>query len=85
MGIPLSNEIKSLVDRANFAHLSTLMPDGSPHEIAYFWLPGTLSAFLDKAPTYRVFFELAGGAVHGVERSRLEHAIPSGDKKGRNQ
>jgi Na+/H+ antiporter NhaD/arsenite permease-like protein len=35
--------------------------DGSPHQIAYFWLTGTLSAFLDNAPTYLVFFELAGG------------------------
>jgi Na+/H+ antiporter NhaD/arsenite permease-like protein len=35
--------------------------DGSPHEMAYFWLTGTLSAFLDNAPTYLVFFELAGG------------------------
>jgi PPOX class probable F420-dependent enzyme len=30
MGIPLSDEIKALVDRPNFAHLATLMPDGSP-------------------------------------------------------
>src|SRR5437899_12475726 len=37
--------------------------DGSPHEFAYFWLTGTLSAFLDNAPTYLVFFELAGGAA----------------------
>jgi Na+/H+ antiporter NhaD/arsenite permease-like protein len=35
--------------------------DGSPHELAYFWLAGGLSAFLDTAPTYLVFFELAGG------------------------
>ncbi len=35
--------------------------DGSPHAIAYFWLTGVLSAFLDNAPTYLVFFELAGG------------------------
>src|SRR5262249_2630984 len=35
--------------------------DGSPHETAYFWLTGALSAFLDNAPTYLVFFELAGG------------------------
>jgi Na+/H+ antiporter NhaD/arsenite permease-like protein len=35
--------------------------DGSPHDVAYFWLTGTLSAFLDNAPTYLVFFELAGG------------------------
>jgi Na+/H+ antiporter NhaD/arsenite permease-like protein len=35
--------------------------DGSPHEAAYFWLTGSLSAFLDNAPTYLIFFELAGG------------------------
>ena len=34
---------------------------GTPHEVAYFWLTGMLSAFLDNAPTYLVFFELAGG------------------------
>jgi len=35
--------------------------DGLPHEVAYFWLTGILSAFLDNAPTYLVFFELASG------------------------
>ena len=35
--------------------------DGSPHDGAYFWLTGLLSAFLDNAPTYLVFFQLAGG------------------------
>jgi Na+/H+ antiporter NhaD/arsenite permease-like protein len=35
--------------------------DGSPHEVAFFWLTGLLSAFLDNVPTYLVFFELAGG------------------------
>lgn len=35
--------------------------DGTPHEAAYFWLTGSLSAFLDNAPTYLVFFQLAGG------------------------
>jgi Na+/H+ antiporter NhaD/arsenite permease-like protein len=29
--------------------------------MAYFWLTGILSSFLDNAPTYLVFFELAGG------------------------
>lgn len=36
-------------------------PGGVPDESAYFWLTGLLSAFLDNAPTYLVFFELAGG------------------------
>jgi Na+/H+ antiporter NhaD/arsenite permease-like protein len=46
-----------------FAPLLRLItePDGTPHEVAYFWLTGSLSAFLDNAPTYLVFFELAGG------------------------
>jgi Na+/H+ antiporter NhaD/arsenite permease-like protein len=35
--------------------------DGSPHPVAYFWLTGILSAILDNAPTYLVFFKLAGG------------------------
>jgi Na+/H+ antiporter NhaD/arsenite permease-like protein len=35
--------------------------NGAPSDVAYFWLTGVLSAFLDNAPTYLVFFELAGG------------------------
>jgi Na+/H+ antiporter NhaD/arsenite permease-like protein len=35
--------------------------DGSHDTVAYFWLTGLLSSFLDNAPTYLVFFELAGG------------------------
>ena len=30
MAIALSNEIRALLDGPNFAHLATLMPDGSP-------------------------------------------------------
>lgn len=30
MAIALSNEVKALLDKPNFAHLATLMPDGSP-------------------------------------------------------
>jgi Na+/H+ antiporter NhaD/arsenite permease-like protein len=36
-------------------------PDGRPIDAAYFWLTGGLSSFLDNAPTYLVFFNLAGG------------------------
>ncbi len=35
--------------------------NGEHHEVAFFWLTGILSAFLDNAPTYLVFFQLAGG------------------------
>ncbi len=46
--------------------------NGGPNEVAYFWLTGILSSFLDNAPTYLVFFELAGG-----DPARLmgEHAM----------
>jgi Na+/H+ antiporter NhaD/arsenite permease-like protein len=46
-----------------FASLVGLVtnPDGSPNNAAYFWLTGLLSSFLDNAPTYLVFFQLAGG------------------------
>jgi Na+/H+ antiporter NhaD/arsenite permease-like protein len=38
--------------------------DGSPHQVAYFWYTGVMSAFLDNAPTYLLFFGLAGGDAH---------------------
>ena len=49
--------------QGQFAFLLTAVTanDGQPHQVAYFWLTGLLSAFLDNAPTYLVFFELAGG------------------------
>ena len=36
-------------------------PDGSPDPAMYLWATGLLSAFLDNAPTYLVFFNTAGG------------------------
>jgi PPOX class probable F420-dependent enzyme len=33
MSIPLSPEIRALLDGSNFAHLATLMPDGSPQSV----------------------------------------------------
>lgn len=35
--------------------------DGQPVPAMYFWATGLLSSFLDNAPTYLVFFNLAGG------------------------
>ena len=48
-------------------HLSSLIqmvtnPEtNEPINLAYFWITGTLSSFLDNAPTYLVFFNMAGG------------------------
>ena len=33
MAINLSPEVQQLIDRPNFAHLATLMPDGSPQSV----------------------------------------------------
>jgi Na+/H+ antiporter NhaD/arsenite permease-like protein len=49
-------------ERGTFSWLVTAVTsEGRPNDIAYLWLTGVLSAFLDNAPTYLVFFELAGG------------------------
>ncbi|BAK75688.1 Na+/H+ antiporter NhaD and related arsenite permease-like protein [Pseudogulbenkiania sp. NH8B] len=47
-------------------HLAALVAlvsgeDGMPVNAMYFWLTGLLSSFLDNAPTYLVFFNLAAG------------------------
>ncbi len=38
--------------------------DGEPNSFLYFWITGTLSGFLDNAPTYLVFFNTAGGQAN---------------------
>jgi len=48
--------------RGAFAWIAGLTSTGNTaHNLAYFWLSGMLSGFLDNAPTYLMFFELAGG------------------------
>ena len=46
-----------------FAPLVALVTnaDGEFNNTVFFWLTGVLSAFLDNAPTYLAFFNLAGG------------------------
>ena len=46
-------------------------PDGSPDPAMYFWATGALSSFLDNAPTYLTFFNMALGKL-GLS----EHMIP---------
>jgi len=43
------------------AAINVLARDGTPDTAVYFWATGVLSSFLDNAPTYLVFFQLAGG------------------------
>lgn len=60
--VPVVAILKAGMDGA-LAPLVALVtqPSGAPNDFAYFWLTGMLSGFLDNAPTYLVFFELAGG------------------------
>jgi Na+/H+ antiporter NhaD/arsenite permease-like protein len=60
--VPVVAILKAGMDGA-FAPLVSLVTSasGQPNDLAYFWLTGGLSSFLDNAPTYLVFFELAGG------------------------
>ncbi|MGV8964237.1 MAG: sodium:proton antiporter [Candidatus Saccharimonadaceae bacterium] len=48
-----SGSLKSLIHFAN--------PNGVADKALYFWLTGFLSAILDNAPTYLIFFQMAGG------------------------
>ena len=50
-------------EAGHFAGLIALVHDntGQPVNTMYFWMTGLLSAFLDNAPTYLVFFNMAGG------------------------
>jgi Na+/H+ antiporter NhaD/arsenite permease-like protein len=62
-----------------FAPLLTLLnnPDGTPNNAMYFWLTGGLSSFLDNAPTYVVFFEIAKALPHMPEEAYV--AIRGGE------
>ena len=52
----------------------TMHADGQFDPVAIFWLTGMLSAFLDNAPTYLVFFHLAGGDTAELTGS-LNHVL----------
>jgi Na+/H+ antiporter NhaD/arsenite permease-like protein len=60
--IPVIAMLRAGADGA-FAPIVQLVtsPDGQPIPAMYFWASGTLSSFLDNAPTYLVFFNLASG------------------------
>ncbi|MFP6558467.1 sodium:proton antiporter [Paraburkholderia sp. B3] len=54
-----------------FAGLIRLVNDapGRPNDAMYFWATGLLSSFLDNAPTWLVFFNLAGGDASALMTS----------------
>lgn len=60
-----------------FAGLIALVHDsaGNPVNAMYFWMTGLLSAFLDNAPTYLVFFNMAGGDAASLMSGPLFHTL----------
>lgn len=54
--------------------------EAGPNNVMYFWATGLLSAFLDNAPTYLVFFNTAGGDATELmgSLSRTLFAISTG-------
>lgn len=48
---------------------------GHPINTMYFWMSGILSAFLDNAPTYLVFFNMAGGDAQALMTGPLFHSL----------
>lgn len=62
-------------DKGSMAALVSLVTtNGQPVNAAYFWLSGILSAFLDNAPTYLVFFSLSGGDPEAL-MGALDHTL----------
>ena len=59
------------------AALISLVHDaaGDPINTRYFWMTGILSAFLDNAPTYLVFFNMAGGDAQALMTGTLFHTL----------
>lgn len=58
--------VLAILRAGNQGYLSSIVSlvnntEGEPMNIMYFWLSGILSGFLDNAPTYLVFFNLASG------------------------
>ena len=60
--VPVLEMLRAGLDGA-FAPVVALVtnPDGSANNAMYFWMTGALSSFLDNAPTYLAFFNMAGG------------------------
>jgi Na+/H+ antiporter NhaD/arsenite permease-like protein len=78
--IPAIAILRAGTDGALGGLVSLVNSGGRPVDIAYFWLTGVLSSFLDNAPTYLVFFNTAGGdpAILTTELARTLLAISAG-------
>ncbi|MGB4882571.1 MAG: sodium:proton antiporter [Neisseria sp.] len=64
-------------EAGHFSSLISLVHNeaGNPINTMYFWMTGLLSAFLDNAPTYLVFFNMAGGEAEALMSGPLFHTL----------
>ena len=64
-------------EKGAFSGVISLVHDaaGQPINTMYFWMSGMLSGFLDNAPTYLVFFNMAGGDAHTLMNGHLFHTL----------
>ncbi len=78
--IPVTLMLKAGTDGAFKDILSIANDGGNPKPYLYFWLTGIFSSFLDNAPTYLMFFHMAGGdpAVMTTTRELTLMAISCG-------
>lgn len=70
--IPVSDMLRSGTCGPFCALFNFVHAQGIPVDVNYFWAAGGLSAFLDNAPTYLLFFKMAGGNAEV-----LMHQLPS--------
>lgn len=59
--IPVLAILRAGTDGALGGVVSAVSSEGQPVNVLYFWLTGAFSSFLDNAPTYLLFFNIAGG------------------------
>ena len=74
---PVFGDFESRRNRRIGLPLFLLVHDaaGNPINVMYFWMSGILSAFLDNAPTYLVFFNMAGGDAQALMTGHLFHSL----------
>ncbi len=58
-----------------FVNEALFTPAGEPNNIMFFWITGSLSAFLDNAPTYLIFFNAAGGNAQVLMNQMTETLV----------
>lgn len=61
--LPLLSMLKGTDSGILAPLVSSLNHHGAPNNSLYFWITGFFSSFLDNAPSYLIFFNMAGGSV----------------------